>query len=63
MKVYGVDVTYKAFVTERTVVKANDKEEAKQKILDGDIEDVLDSFIETEEVDMFDFFQEDDVDE
>lgn len=60
MKVYGCDVTYKAFVTERTIVRANDEEEAKQKIRDGDIDDVIDEFTETEEIMDFDFFSEQD---
>ena len=61
MKIYDCDVMYKATVVERTVVKANDIEEAKQKIRDGDISDVIDEFTETEEIIDFDFFGETDI--
>lgn len=63
MKVYGVDVTYNAIVTERTIVTAADKEDAKRKIEEGSIDDVIDSFIETEDIVDFDFFEEDEIDE
>ena len=63
MKFYGVDVTYNATVTERTIVTATDEEDAKRKIKEGSIDDVIDSFIETEDIVHFDFFQEDEVDE
>lgn len=61
MKIYDCDVMYKATVVERTVVRANDIEEAKQKIRDGDIDDVIDDFTETEEIIDFDFFGETDI--
>ena len=63
MKQFGVDVEYKARVVERTVVTAIDKEDAKRKILEGDCDDVLDSFIENEEVIDFDFYDEYEVEE
>lgn len=61
MKIYGCDVMYEAIVTERTIVRANDIEEAKQKIRDGDIDDAIDSFVETEDIIDFDFFSEEDI--
>lgn len=62
MKAYGVDVTRTKTVVERTVVTAENIEEAKQKIIDGDVDDILDEFDEEEgEVIDFDFFQEDEV--
>ena len=61
MKQFGVDVEYKARVVERTVVTAIDKEDAKRKILEGDCDDVLDSFIETENIFDIDIFQVDEV--
>ena len=63
MKEYACDVAWKATVVERTIVRAENEEEAKQKIKEYDIVDVLDNFIETEEVISFDFFQEDDIDD
>ena len=63
MKEYACDVAWKATVVERTIVRAENEEEAKQKIKEYDVEDVLDNFIETEEVLYFDFFQEDDIDD
>lgn len=62
MKIYGVDVTYRGTITERTVVIAENEEEAKEKIKNGYIDDVLDEFTETEEIIDFDFFQEDEED-
>ena len=62
MKSYGVDVTRTKTVVERTVVTAENIEEAKQKIIDGDVDDILDEFdVEEGEITDFDFFQEDEV--
>lgn len=63
MKEYACDVAWKATVVERTIVRAENEEEAKQKIKEYDVVEVLDNFIETEEVLYFDFFQEDDIDD
>lgn len=63
MKTFGVDVTYKATVTERTIVTAVDKEDAKRKILENDYDDIIDVFTETEDALDFDFFDEQEVDE
>ena len=63
MKVFGVDVTYNGTITERTIVIAADKEDAKRKILEDDVDDVIDDFIERDEVIDFDFFSEEEVDE
>lgn len=58
-----MDVAYDATVTERTIVRAETKEEAIQKVKDGDIDDVLDSFIETGYILDIDIFQVDEVEE
>ena len=63
MKVFGVDVVYDGIVTERTIVTAADKEEAKRKILENDVDDVIDVFTERLEIRDFDFFDEEEVDE
>lgn len=63
MKWFAVDVSYNATVTERTIVTAVDKEDAKRKILENDVDDVLDEFTDTFEVIDFDFFDEREVDE
>ena len=63
MKSYACDVACKATVIERTIVRANNKEEAIKKIKDGDVDDVIDNFIETEEFINADFFQEDEIDD
>ena len=64
MKSYGVDVTVTKTVIERTTVTAKNKEEAKQKIIDGDIDDILDEFeVDGGTVEDFDFFQEYEVEE
>lgn len=56
-----MDVAYNAIVTERTIVRAETEEEAIQKVKDGDIDDVLDSFIQTENIFDIDIFQVDEV--
>ena len=63
MKFYGADVTYKATVVERVSVRANNIEEAKQKIRDFDYDDAWEVDTEREEILDFDFFQEDEIDE
>lgn len=63
MKSFAMDVAYDATVTERTIVRAETKEEAIQKVKDGDIDDVLDSFIETGYILDIDIFQVDEVEE
>lgn len=63
MKVFGVDVVYDGIVTERTIVTAVDKEEAKRKILEDDVDDVIDVFTKRLEIRDFDFFDEEEVDE
>ena len=63
MNSYACDVAWKATVIERTIVRANNKEEAIKKIKDGDVDDVIDNFIETEEFINADFFQEDEIDD
>lgn len=63
MKVFGVDVVYNGIVTERTIVTAADKEEAKRKILEDDVDDVIDVFTKRLEIRDFDFFDEEEVDE
>lgn len=63
MKFYGVDVTYRATVVERVSVRADNIEEAKQKIQDFDYDDAWEVDTEREEILDFDFFQEDELDE
>ena len=63
MKVFGVDVVYNGIVTERTIVTAADKEKAKRKILEDDVDDVIDVFTKRLEIRDFDFFDEEEVDE
>lgn len=58
MKSYSVDVTYKGIITQRIIVSANTKEEAKEKIKLGTYDDIIDTFSETEEIIDFDFFAE-----
>ena len=58
-----MDVAYNAIVTERTIVRAETEGEAIQKVKDGDIDDVLDSFIQTENIFDIDIFQVDEVEE
>ena len=57
MKQFNVDVDYNAIVTERIIVTATDKEDAKRKILDGNIDDIIDTFIDTGEVIDFNFYE------
>lgn len=61
MKSFAMDVAYNAIVTERTIVRAETEGEAIQKVKDGDIDDVLDSFIQTENIFDIDIFQVDEV--
>lgn len=62
MKQYCVDVTRTKTVVERTIVTAENIEEAKQKIIDGDINDIFDEFdVDEGEITDFDFFKEDEV--
>lgn len=62
MKQYCVDVTRTKTVVERTVVTAENIEEAKQKIISGDVNDILDEYdVEEGKVTDFDFFEEDEV--
>ena len=63
MKFFGVDVTYRATVVDRVSVRADNIEEAKQKIQDFDYDDAWEVDTEREEILDFDFFQEDEVDE
>lgn len=63
MKVFGVDVVYDGTIVERTIVTAADKEDAKRKILEDDVDDVIDVFTERDGIVDFDFFDEDEVDE
>lgn len=63
MKFYGVDVTYRATIVERVSVRADNIEEAKQKIQDFDYDDAWEVDTEREEILDFDFFQEDELDE
>ena len=61
MKSFAMDVAYNAIVTERTIVRDETEGEAIQKVKDGDIDDVLDSFIQTENIFDIDIFQVDEV--
>lgn len=63
MKSFAMDVTYNATVTERTIVTAETEEEAIQKVRDGDVDDVIDVFTDTEDILNFDIFQVDEVEE
>lgn len=50
MKQFIFDVTYKATVIDVAVVSADTKEEAIEKIKNGNIDDVIDRHIEEEEI-------------
>lgn len=63
MKVYGCDVTYNSVVTERTIVTAADKDDAMRKIKDGDIDDIIDVFIERDDISDVYWFSEEDAEE
>lgn len=63
MKSFAMDVAYNAIVTERTIVRAETEGEAIQKVKDGDIDDILDTFTETEDIFDIDIFQVDEVEE
>ena len=54
---------YDGIITETTIVKAVDKEEAKRKILEDDVDDIIDVSTERLEVRDFVFFNEDEVEE
>lgn len=63
MKSFAMDVAYDATVTELTIVTAETREEAIQKVKDGDIDDVLDNFIERKDILSIDILQVDEVKE
>lgn len=58
MKTFVVDVIYDAIVTETTIVTAADKEDAKRKILEDDIDDTIDISDERLEIRDFVFFND-----
>ena len=58
MKSYGVDVTWKGTVVQRTIVTAENKEEAIKKIKADDVDDIVESFIEVEDCVDCDFYYE-----
>ena len=58
MKSYGVDVTWKGTIVQRTIVTAENKEEAIKKIKADDVDDIVESFIEVEDCVDCDFYHE-----
>ena len=50
MKDFVFTVIYNATVTEKTLVNANTKEEAIEKIKNGYVDDIVDSTIETHDI-------------
>lgn len=58
MKSYGVDVTWKGTIIQRTIVTAENKEEAIKKIKADDVDDIVESFIEVEDCVDCDFYYE-----
>lgn len=50
MKDFVFTVIYNATVTEKTLVNANTKEEAIEKIKNGYVDDIVDSIIETHDI-------------
>lgn len=58
MKSYGVDVTWKGTIVQRTIVTAENKEEAIKKIKADDVDDIVESFIEVEDCVDCDFYYE-----
>lgn len=58
MKSYGVDVTWKGTIVQRTIVTAENKEEAVKKIKADDVDDIVESFIEVEDCVDCDFYYE-----
>lgn len=50
MKDFIFTVVYNATVTEKTLVNANTKEEAIEKIKNGYVDDIVDSTIETNDI-------------
>lgn len=50
MKDFVFTVIYNATVTEKTLVNANTKEEAIEKIKNGYVDDIADSTIETHDI-------------
>lgn len=63
MKKYAMNVTYEATSVERTIVTAKTKEEAIEKVKNGDVDDVIDVFTDNNKIVNIDIFSVREIDD